>query len=929
MRKSKKSKGGKLKKKLALGSLIQDNPDDHINPSQYGPNNQPDYSIAKPKAPTIGQPKLAGKINPSAAAPNSNVGQGISDAAKSVPIWGAAWGAIDSGTNSALGKGTNKTDVQMSSMFNPATSGLNALKDHDTKGAAASFLLPGLGSKMTLKRNQVKEANKQRQAQSIEDTMLMNNADQPQLMKKGGKLVARRLNVESGGHANPISDDAVEMKANNPNATDSIETEDAFLDNNEIVDRKNRVFSDDLGFAKEAKKLEKQKSEGGRFSKSNERIEGQLDDLFKRQEESKKLSQGGYMSSKAPDFKDKLGFDTIDNPSTHENQISAVIKKHSKARGGLISGVTIDRLNKVLTEPYTVDEYRYPDSILNSAIETAQGRSTRGRLGALAKGGKIDDKSSAWEAIDDKPSTRPGYRTKTFKNKAALPEPDFTGDVTREDYINNAGAFKKKNLDFPLNQARTAFETNPNTRSVTLGRERESVAGVVNPSYPLTSRVEDYRDLDYTVNVGKANPKGVGSPPIQSTPKVKAVDNTIVPRTSFATQGTAQLAKLNSNKLPKKGRSPSNPEGMKLGGKLTARDAIKGEGSSRTPKTEYLSEGGIHIKKSHKGLLHKNLGVKAGHKIPASKLAVHSGDSAALKKRKVFARNSKKWHHDDGGMLAPEGSSLGPEALSANYPQKKTIAHLKARAVSTPKRGFSKGGDGAASWSNRVKYGLAKGGWKDALPEIGNSAATFAPNIASASLQSRLKGPASPQLETATRFQRVDPSSQLAEIDRDASATNALVTRNTAQSSNLTSALGSIAAKKLAAKNQVMGQTQQINAGIQQGEGQIRAGQQARNTARVTDYRNNQVEFGNKKLQLTSENVGNLSAKLQAQSAEKKRMGLDERKFGVIMAAYNNLPAPLKGRYKNVFDYYNQEGDKAAKRLGGWIMKSKRNIKKK
>ena len=54
----------------------------------------------------------------------------------------------------------------------------------------------------------------------------------------------------------------------------------------------------------------------------------------------------------------------------------------------------------------------------------------------------------------------------------------------------------------------------------------------------------------------------------------------------------------------------------------------------------------IHIKKSHEGLLHKDLGVAAGKHIPAGKLekAEHSTDTA-VKKRAVFAENAKHWHH--------------------------------------------------------------------------------------------------------------------------------------------------------------------------------------------------------------------------------------------------------------------------------------------
>lgn len=67
---------------------------------------------------------------------------------------------------------------------------------------------------------------------------------------------------------------------------------------------------------------------------------------------------------------------------------------------------------------------------------------------------------------------------------------------------------------------------------------------------------------------------------------------------------------------------------------------------------------GITIKKSHRGLLHKNLGVPEGESIPASKLAIKSGDSTAIKKRKQFAINAKKWHHAEDGLTLPDGRKL-------------------------------------------------------------------------------------------------------------------------------------------------------------------------------------------------------------------------------------------------------------------------------
>ena len=55
--------------------------------------------------------------------------------------------------------------------------------------------------------------------------------------------------------------------------------------------------------------------------------------------------------------------------------------------------------------------------------------------------------------------------------------------------------------------------------------------------------------------------------------------------------------------------------------------------------------GGIHIKPSHKGLLHKDLGVAAGKPIPEAKMErAKVNASPAEKKRIVFAENAKKWN---------------------------------------------------------------------------------------------------------------------------------------------------------------------------------------------------------------------------------------------------------------------------------------------
>ena len=54
----------------------------------------------------------------------------------------------------------------------------------------------------------------------------------------------------------------------------------------------------------------------------------------------------------------------------------------------------------------------------------------------------------------------------------------------------------------------------------------------------------------------------------------------------------------------------------------------------------------INIKPSHRGLLHKDLGVKQGEKIPAEKLAkAANSHDPAVKRRAIFAENAKHWNH--------------------------------------------------------------------------------------------------------------------------------------------------------------------------------------------------------------------------------------------------------------------------------------------
>jgi hypothetical protein len=75
-------------------------------------------------------------------------------------------------------------------------------------------------------------------------------------------------------------------------------------------------------------------------------------------------------------------------------------------------------------------------------------------------------------------------------------------------------------------------------------------------------------------------------------------------------------------------------------------DEYPGEANKhdRGPCPYRAAGGGIHIKPSHRGELHQELGVPAGDKIPERKLE-RAKDNAgpAERKRITFAENARKW----------------------------------------------------------------------------------------------------------------------------------------------------------------------------------------------------------------------------------------------------------------------------------------------
>lgn len=209
--------------------------------------------------------------------------------------------------------------------------------------------------------------------------------------------------------------------------------------------------------------------------------------------------------------------------------------------------------------------------------------------------------------------------------------------------------------------------------------------------------------------------------------------------------------------------------------------------------------------------------------------------------------------------------------------------------------------------------------WQQGL----NTAATVAPNITNAFLQKRLKGPKAPRLETNLKLQRLSPEAQLADASRQANLANSLITSNTAQGSNLAGSLGSVLSKRLANSNQIYGQVNNANASIQAQEAQLNQGIQARNTERLNGFNQNQVDFNNRKLMMTSENVANLSGKVQANTKERNLADRDKLALEVMKQQYKDSGIYDRNLDALIEDYQKRKSFK----MGGKLSKLNRAYK--
>jgi hypothetical protein len=148
-----------------------------------------------------------------------------------------------------------------------------------------------------------------------------------------------------------------------------------------------------------------------------------------------------------------------------------------------------------------------------------------------------------------------------------------------------------------------------------------------------------------------------------------------------------RVARKNGGRTARKrAMGGANVAGAELGNQVVPAAILNPHGglSGSAVAQELKRGGGIHIKASHKGMLHKELGVAEGKKIPAKKLEKAADSSnPAERKRAVFAENAKKWNHKakggevvgnteitgtrpTGGRLARAGGGKAKKGMNVN-----------------------------------------------------------------------------------------------------------------------------------------------------------------------------------------------------------------------------------------------------------------------
>lgn len=259
-----------------------------------------------------------------------------------IPVWGqfAKIGqAIGSQTMDKHGIYKSRAAGVVDNIVNPSTWVQN-LKDVFKKptfsGIANELTLGIFGQSATQKRRKAEMAaqktawqNKQNQiggAAYANEQMAQYSGNQPKAMFRfGGQSTKPR--VIKGGRLEKISTSAVQVKGNQPSKKDDVETQTAKLDHNEVVDRQNRVYSDQLRHTDGRSIAEHAKTIEQRRVVNPQQADKDLDELYTFQEKSK-LQNGGVIPPKHDPktrFNTKLTTEENTAFQTHTQQFPSLL----------------------------------------------------------------------------------------------------------------------------------------------------------------------------------------------------------------------------------------------------------------------------------------------------------------------------------------------------------------------------------------------------------------------------------------------------------------------------------------------------------------------------------------------------------------------------------------------------------------------------
>jgi hypothetical protein len=224
------------------------------------------------------------------------------------------------------------------------------------------------------------------------------------------------------------------------------------------------------------------------------------------------------------------------------------------------------------------------------------------------------------------------------------------------------------------------------------------------------------------------------------------------------------------------------------------------------------------------------------------------------------------------------------------------------------------------------RNGLSASQWG----QIGTAAATVAPNIANIFLQNKLRGPKAPQLESDIRLQRISPDAELAASNRAYNQAKQTLTTNTAQGSNLASGVGNLLAKRLAAQNQTYGGVNALNTQIGNQETTANQAARFRNNQLTNQFNQNTQDFRNAKLMMTSENIANLSNKVQSYARERNMMKRDSQALNLLHHAYGDsaVMERVYGKDPGLYTSLQDSLGKKSNKLGGRLAPVKRSKNK-